>query len=395
MAAVPGSLFRRVLFWAHLVCGIAAGLFILAMSATGVLLTYERQMVEHAERGNRVTAPEGATRLDADRLADAARTAVPGRGALSLVFEADPLRTVTASRGREGSALLDPYRGTVVADAAEGRRRFFRQIENWHRWLGADPRSTRANVLDVANLLFVFIVLSGIYLWVPQVMRWRNWRGLMFFQSRYVNAKVRDFNWHHVFSFWALIPLLLIAVSGVVISFDWAHRLVYAAYGEQAPQRRGPPGATPSVPRAEGAPSGEAAPRASLESLRSVAESHLERWQRLTLPVDARGDDVEITAELPSSERRPPRQAIVLRTADASVLRLSPVQGAAPQTPGQKARTWFRFVHTGEQYGVIGQTLAGLASLAACLLVYTGLALAYRRLLRPLFRRATPASPHS
>jgi uncharacterized iron-regulated membrane protein len=54
---------------------------------------------------------------------------------------------------------------------------------------------------------------------------------------------------------------------------------------------------------------------------------------------------------------------------------------------GQKARTWFRFVHTGEQYGVIGQTIAGIASLAACFLVYTGLALAYRRLIRPVFRR--------
>ena len=60
----------------------------------------------------------------------------------------------------------------------------------------------------------------------------------------------------------------------------------------------------------------------------------------------------------------------------------------AAQTAGQRARSWFRFVHTGEQYGVIGQTIAGIASLAACFLVYTGLALAWRRLIRPLFRRS-------
>jgi hypothetical protein len=47
-----------------------------------------------------------------------------------------------------------------------------------------------------------------------------------------------------------------------------------------------------------------------------------------------------------------------------------------------------RFAHTGEQYGVVGQTVAGLASLAACFLVYTGIALAWRRLIRPLLRRA-------
>jgi hypothetical protein len=54
---------------------------------------------------------------------------------------------------------------------------------------------------------------------------------------------------------------------------------------------------------------------------------------------------------------------------------------------GSKLRRWFRFIHTGEQYGVIGQTIAGLSTLAACFLVYTGLALSFRRLILPLFRR--------
>ena len=70
---------------------------------------------------------------------------------------------------------------------------------------------------------------------------------------------------------------------------------------------------------------------------------------------------------------------------DASVIKLSPpaAETAAKQTAGQRARTWVRFAHTGEYYGVIGQTVAALASLLACVLVYTGLALAWRRLIRP------------
>jgi uncharacterized iron-regulated membrane protein len=50
-----------------------------------------------------------------------------------------------------------------------------------------------------------------------------------------------------------------------------------------------------------------------------------------------------------------------------------------------------RFVHTGEQYGLIGQTLAAIASLAACLLAYTGLALAFRRLVLPALKRRKTA----
>lgn len=46
-----------------------------------------------------------------------------------------------------------------------------------------------------------------------------------------------------------------------------------------------------------------------------------------------------------------------------------------------------RYLHTGEYFGVIGQTIAGLASLAACFLVYTGFTLSWRRLVSPYLRR--------
>ena len=96
--------------------------------------------------------------------------------------------------------------------------------------------------------------------------------------------------------------------------------------------------------------------------------------------------------ELKSEERRAPRRTVVLNASDASVIEIQGANAsAAPASPGQNARIWFRFAHTGEQYGVIGQTIAGLASLAACFLVYTGLALAWRRLILPAFRRSTAA----
>ena len=57
------------------------------------------------------------------------------------------------------------------------------------------------------------------------------------------------------------------------------------------------------------------------------------------------------------------------------------------QTPGRQARSWVRFLHTGEALGLLGQTVAGLVSLTTILMVWTGFALAYRRLISPLFRR--------
>jgi uncharacterized iron-regulated membrane protein len=59
----------------------------------------------------------------------------------------------------------------------------------------------------------------------------------------------------------------------------------------------------------------------------------------------------------------------------------------ADLSAGRRARSWLRFAHTGEFYGLAGQTVAGLASLGGAFLVYTGLALATRRLLAWIRRR--------
>ncbi len=61
-------------------------------------------------------------------------------------------------------------------------------------------------------------------------------------------------------------------------------------------------------------------------------------------------------------------------------------------TLGQRLRAFVRFGHTGEYYGWAGQAVAAIASLGACLLVYTGLALSLRRLAARLKRKKVVSS---
>ena len=68
----------------------------------------------------------------------------------------------------------------------------------------------------------------------------------------------------------------------------------------------------------------------------------------------------------------------------------------ASQSPGRRLRTWSRWIHTGEAGGVIGQTVAGLVSAGAVVLVWTGIALAWRRLVPAGLRKkalSRPAEP--
>ena len=47
---------------------------------------------------------------------------------------------------------------------------------------------------------------------------------------------------------------------------------------------------------------------------------------------------------------------------------------------GQQLRTWFRFTHTGETGGLIGQMIGFIACVGGAFLVWTGFSLALRRL---------------
>jgi sulfite reductase (NADPH) flavoprotein alpha-component len=70
------------------------------------------------------------------------------------------------------------------------------------------------------------------------------------------------------------------------------------------------------------------------------------------------------------------RSQLTLNRASGDIVKWEPY---ANNSTGRKLRTWVRALHTGEAFGFIGQTVAGLASLGGCFLVWTGLAMAWRR----------------
>ncbi|HJU56235.1 MAG TPA: PepSY-associated TM helix domain-containing protein, partial [Pyrinomonadaceae bacterium] len=105
------KLFRKVIFWCHLVAGVAAGLIILMMCVTGVLLAYERQITYWADtRGYQVQPPSPAiARQGVETLLANVRAVRPGATAVTL--RADPTAPAEVSFGREGNIFVNPYTG--------------------------------------------------------------------------------------------------------------------------------------------------------------------------------------------------------------------------------------------------------------------------------------------
>ncbi|MEZ5491151.1 MAG: PepSY-associated TM helix domain-containing protein [Gammaproteobacteria bacterium] len=374
---------RKLFFWAHLTCGVVAGLVVLMMSATGVILTYERQILAWQESRAYSYEPEsGQQRLPLESLLASAET--EDFEASSVILNRDPAAPVILSAGRSGRLHLNPYTGTVHESVDDRLDRFFSAVTGWHRWFNVtgEGRSTARAVTGAANLLFLFLVLSGIYLWLPGIIRWATLRGRLWFHPNARSGQARDFNWHHVFGIWSAIPLAVIVATATVFNYSWANNLVYRLAGEEPPQRRSGSSPQPANQAAVSA----TAPSQSLDALFArVRESeYVGDWRAITITLPAAGaDTVSFSIDQGSGGEPQKRHTLSLDRASGQVVAWQPFTS---QSPGRQARSWVRFLHTGEALGLPGQTVAGLVSFFAVLMVWTGLALSLRRFLRFLRR---------
>ena len=387
-------MFRKTLFWTHLICGVATGLVVLMMSVTGVLLTYERQMLAWADRSHDREPVPGAVRQPIDALVAAAKLHSPQFEPSSVTVVNDPAAPATVSAGRSGTLYVNPYTGEVSERSAERLRAFFGAVTGWHRWFNAsgDNRGPARAITGASNLLFLFLIVSGLYLWLPRVWKWAAFKTRLLFNAQAGSGKARDFNWHHVFGMWSAIPLAVVVATATVFSYPWANDLVYRSVGEEPPVRGRGPGAA-DVGRADAAATAQVATSAAplpFDELIARTAQHAGEWRTITLNLPAEPGPVAIRLGIDQGNGGQPQRRHNL-TLDAHSGEVVAWQPFSSQSTGQQARSWIRFLHTGEALGIVGQTIAGIVSFTSALMVWTGLALAYRRLIVPLFTRRTTA----
>jgi uncharacterized iron-regulated membrane protein len=383
--------FRKALFWCHLTVGVIAGLVILMMSVTGVLLTYERQIAYWADTRNYHAAPPSpeATRLSVDTLLARARETYPDHAITTVTVRSGATEPVAiglagnpgAGPGGGRTVFINPYTGVVWGEGSKRVRDFFRAVTDMHRWLGANgaSRNTARAITGACNLGFLFIVSSGIYLWWPRKRNWQQFKSILWFK-RGLPGRARDFNWHNVIGVWSFAPLFIIVLSAVVISYQWAGNLVYRVVGENPPVRSPQPGQTPGTAGQQrgGTERREAAPPLdNLDGLWSRAAQQVSDWRSVSLRMPT-APDAPLTFTIDQGDGGQPhkRAQLTLDRKTGEVLRWEPFSS---YTMGRKLRSFLRFAHTGEVAGVVGQTVAGLVSLGGSFLVWTGISLALRR----------------
>lgn len=363
---------KKILFQAHWLVGITAGVILAIVGTTGAILAFETPIQNWLNRDVRTVAQTGQPALSLNALSAAIAQQAPDKRITSLQVSSDPtaaVRLVFAGPGRGETRYANPYTGALIEGEVNRGQGFFRTTRSIHRWLLIDQLDKQAigrQIVGAATLLCVGLALSGLYLRWP-ARRATSWRTWLTFNTKF---KGRAFLWHlhAVLGTWVLIGFLLMSLTGLYWSYNWYRNGLYAMSGVPAPAGREQRREQPRRERDRDA-SAPAQPIA-LDAVWTGFKSALgdREFTTATLALEP-GKPIEIRYLLAESRHDRANNTVTVDAATGAVLKQ---ELYAEKRTGEKFMASIFPLHSGSFFGVPGSLLYMIASLAMPVFTITG-----------------------
>lgn len=236
---MKGYTFRKLLNDLHLWLGLGSGLILFLVCLSGTILTFEDEIKEFfAEEV--VLDGNGTSKMSISQL----RKQLEKEGNVTNVTipadENEPYHfsVKTDPEQRRGTRfLVNPYTGAYWQQPKSSLDGFFMTMFRMHRWLLLDSKIGRP-IVGVATLIFLFLALSGLYLWFPKKLKWKNIKSG--FKIKYTaNWKRINHDLHNTLGFYACIFLVIMTLTGLCWSFQWYRDAGSAVLGTKVFGNRG------------------------------------------------------------------------------------------------------------------------------------------------------------
>jgi uncharacterized iron-regulated membrane protein len=360
-------------FWLDVHLWIGVGLFVvlIPLGASGSFLVWHDQ-IDPIVHPQRFAVAESDTTLPASAYLDAARKAFGDRAAVTQlrvpeepgapVIAGGRLKSPAPAPGRRPQSLtawIDPATARVLG-VANTRNETINIMHRLHGSLLISTPGLGRKIVGWLGWAMSLSCITGLWLWWPRnnrVVKGLRWR----------RSPSTFNNLHHMFGFWILVPLLLVSLTGVYISFPETSRRVFGVADASAQDARpgaargpntAPPLTAPSLPidMAVAAALAER-PGGVLASVSLPTGGERPSW-RIQLAIE--GQEAPVTVQVSDT--------------DGSIRK----GGAGPGQPDPLS-TWMRRTHDAQESGFLWQVLVFLTGAAPLLLGITGTVMWLRR----------------
>ena len=370
------KLFKKL----HLWLSLPFGLIIMTTCLTGALLVFEKEITALVQHESVAYVPNQEPLPLSVLLERVAEKTPDSVEITSITIPTSPHRAynVGLSKPRRAGVLIDPYTGKIIGPS--GRLPFFTTVRELHRWLLDSMKPDSEGIfwgrviVGTSTLLFVFILLTGLFLWWPKKLKGIGKR----LKISLGHGRRRLFtDLHTVGGVYVFVLLLAMAMTGLTWSFEWYRTGFYKVFGaEMAEAGKGDKG--PKKDKRKDAPREEGAGQAKLPA------SHI-YWEEVVSYVRevSEADYTEITVkdgevEVPLAGLGNTRATDSFRF-DKQTGQVTEYKAYREAKRDKKLRGWIYSVHTGAWGGLFTRICYVLAALFGASLPLTGYYIFYQR----------------
>jgi uncharacterized iron-regulated membrane protein len=247
------STFKKVSRTLHLWLGLASGLVVFVVSLTGAIFVFQDEVRDVVQPWRKVEAA-ATPYLRPSRLQAVVERNHPDLTSTFFMLMGPDRAAVVYGTDRAGhsfATFVNPYTGREVF-CLDLRRDFFSIVQNIHMYLLLPP-GVGEWVVGISVLLFVVLLVTGLVLWWPTRKTDRRRSFTIKWGARWRRV---NYDLHNVLGFYAASLALVLALTGLVMSFEWVNNAVYRAanLGRSFPAEKTPPAVDTLQTAASGPP---------------------------------------------------------------------------------------------------------------------------------------------
>jgi uncharacterized iron-regulated membrane protein len=228
---------RKIFRQLHIWLSIPLGVLMSITCFTGAMLIFEKELTPHLQSDYYYVENVEGEPLPMEELRAKVEASLDeGEKIYDVKVMDDAERSYIFHLDKRGKSKLcvNQYTGEVLGKPE--RHEFFATMFRMHRWLMDAPQakgemSAGKLIVGISTLAMAIVLISGIVLWWPKTLKmWRNrsqialrkgWR--RFWYDLHVSGGI-----------YAVVLILIMALTGLVWSFEWYRDGFYALFGEDA-----------------------------------------------------------------------------------------------------------------------------------------------------------------
>ncbi len=227
------KLLKKVNAWLHLWLGLAAGIIVVILGITGCILVFEQEIRSLSSPWLHVEKPAKGNYLPPSVLYQEVKKALPDKKINSVWYHGFD-RTAHFSLNSDSMVYVNPYTAEIVAMI--DHEDFFHEIDEGHRHLWLPEKIGKA-IVGWATFIFFILLITGLILWWPKNFKKTNFDKSFKIKWR---AKFKRVNYdlHNVLGFYSMVLAILMAITGLIMSFSWFNTSIYWLTGGHQQQMK-------------------------------------------------------------------------------------------------------------------------------------------------------------